>query len=91
MNIRYGEDILRACQAANLRGTQLPRQDGPLAAPQPDESPATWRLVEPIRRLEAMPDVVYDLETMGQEAMVWVLGQEAAEVAQKVLRIRGAL
>jgi hydroxymethylpyrimidine/phosphomethylpyrimidine kinase len=91
MNIRYGEDILRACQAANLRSTQLPRQDEPWAALQPDEVPATGRLAEPIRRLEAMPDVVYDPETMGQEAMVWVLGQEAAEVSRKVLRIRSAL
>ena len=29
MNIRYGEDILQACQAANLRIGQLSAQDEP--------------------------------------------------------------
>ena len=49
-------------------------------------------VVEMLQLLAVKPtDIVYDLGTVGQEAMVWVLGQDAVEVSQKVLLIRSRL
>ena len=41
--------------------------------------------------LETVPDILYDLGAIGQEALVWVLGHDAVEVACKVLLIRHRL
>jgi predicted fused transcriptional regulator/phosphomethylpyrimidine kinase len=38
--------------------------------------------------MDTVPDIIYDHGTVGQEAMLWVLGQDAVEVARKVLLIR---
>jgi predicted fused transcriptional regulator/phosphomethylpyrimidine kinase len=46
-----------------------------------------WRIVEAVQRMGIVPDIVYDLATVGQEGMGWVLGQNALEVSEKVLRI----
>ena len=40
-----------------------------------------------MQRMGTVPDIVYDLGTVGREAMVWVLGQDALEVSRKVLLI----
>jgi hydroxymethylpyrimidine/phosphomethylpyrimidine kinase len=87
MNIRYGEDVVHACQAANLRLAQLSRQGEPRAGQQQEGSAVNWRIVEAVQRMGIVPDIVYDLATVGQEGMVWVLGQNALEVSEKVLRI----
>jgi predicted fused transcriptional regulator/phosphomethylpyrimidine kinase len=36
----------------------------------------------------AVPDLIYDLGGMNQEAVVWALGRDAADVTAKVLLIR---
>jgi hydroxymethylpyrimidine/phosphomethylpyrimidine kinase len=91
MNIRYREDIEQTCQTANLRSTRLSAADGPFAEQGQTGSPVTWRIIEAIQRVGTVPDVVYDPGAVGREAMVWVLGQDAREVSQKVLLIRSCL
>ena len=88
MNIRYGEDILQACQAANLRIGQVSQQDDPVEVQSREGSTVTWGVAEAIHRMGTMPDIIYDLGMVGREAMVWVLGLNAGEVARKALMIR---
>jgi hydroxymethylpyrimidine kinase / phosphomethylpyrimidine kinase / thiamine-phosphate diphosphorylase len=91
MNIRYGEDILQACQAADLRIARLSRQDAPVEDKSRGDPTLPWGDDETIQGLGAVPDIIYDLGTVGKEAMVWVLGRDAFEVAHKVLMIRHRL
>lgn len=91
MNIRYRDDILQACQTANLRSAHLSSHGEPCTVQCKEGSPVTWRVVEAIQKIGTVPDIVYELGTIGQEGMVWVLGQDAVEVAQKVLLIRSRL
>ncbi|HSF29410.1 MAG TPA: bifunctional hydroxymethylpyrimidine kinase/phosphomethylpyrimidine kinase [Candidatus Tectomicrobia bacterium] len=91
MNIRYGEDILQACQAVNLRVARLSRHDAPVEAESRGGSSLPWGVDESIQGLEAVPDIIYDLGAVRKEAMVWVLGHDAFEVARKVLMIRHRL
>ena len=91
MNIRYGEDILQACQTANLLIAQLPHQAAPVEAQSREGSPVTRGMAEAIQRMNAVPDIIYDPGTVGQAAMLWVLGQDAMEVARKALMIRHGL
>jgi hydroxymethylpyrimidine kinase / phosphomethylpyrimidine kinase / thiamine-phosphate diphosphorylase len=91
MNIRYGEDILQACQAVDLRIARLSRQDTPVKDKSRGDSTLPWGVDETIQGLGAVPDIFYDLGAVGKEAMVWVLGHDAFEVAHKVLMIRHRL
>jgi hydroxymethylpyrimidine kinase/phosphomethylpyrimidine kinase len=92
MNICYREDILQACQTANLRIAQRSHQGESVEAQSPEGSTVTWGVAKAIQGMDTVPDIIYDLgsdrSTVGQEAMLWVLGQDAAEVARKVLLIR---
>jgi predicted fused transcriptional regulator/phosphomethylpyrimidine kinase len=91
MNIRYGEDILQACQVANLRLAPLLRPNKPIAAQSTEGSSWATGPADVSLGMEAVPDILYDLGAMGKEAMVWVLGHDATEVVRKVLLIRRRL
>jgi hydroxymethylpyrimidine kinase/phosphomethylpyrimidine kinase len=91
MNIRYGEDVLRACQAAELRIAQFSRHDAPIDTQPREGSTLTWGVAQAIQGVDAVPDIIYDLGEVGREAMVRVLGRDALEVARKVLMIRSRL
>jgi hydroxymethylpyrimidine kinase/phosphomethylpyrimidine kinase len=88
MNIRYGEDVLQACQAAKLRIAPLTYGDGPAEARSHEGSSRASKIAEAAQRMGVVPDIVSDPGMVGQEAMVWVLGHDAAEVARKTLLIR---
>jgi hydroxymethylpyrimidine kinase/phosphomethylpyrimidine kinase len=91
MNIRYGEDILQACQAANLRIARFSRRDEPIEAQSHEDLTLAWGVAEAIQGMGTVPDIIYDLGEVGKEAMVRVLGHDAVEVARKVLMIRHRL
>ncbi|HEX9867879.1 MAG TPA: bifunctional hydroxymethylpyrimidine kinase/phosphomethylpyrimidine kinase [Candidatus Tectomicrobia bacterium] len=91
MNIRYSQEILQACQAANLSTAQFTSRDEPLAAESRGGSTFDWGLAEAIQGLGIVPDIIYDLGVVGKETMVWVLGHNALEVARKILMIRHRL
>jgi predicted fused transcriptional regulator/phosphomethylpyrimidine kinase len=91
MNIRYGEDILRACQAANLRIARCSRQDEPMKAQSHEDLSLAWGVAKAIEGMGTVPDIIYDLGEVGKEAMMQVLGYDAVEVARKVLMIRHQL
>jgi hydroxymethylpyrimidine kinase/phosphomethylpyrimidine kinase len=91
MNIRYGEDILQACQAASLCITQFSDRDEFIEAQGREVSTPTWGVSEASHGMGTVPDVIYDLGGVGREAMVWVLGGDAWEVVRKVLMIRTRL
>jgi hydroxymethylpyrimidine/phosphomethylpyrimidine kinase len=91
MNIRYGEDVLQACHAANFRLARFVRQDAPEEAKLDEGQMLAWGVAAAIQGLGTMPDIIYDLGDMGREAMVLVLGRDASDVAGKVLVIRQQL
>jgi hydroxymethylpyrimidine/phosphomethylpyrimidine kinase len=91
MNIRYGEDILQACQAAHLRLAPLLRPHESGATHGTEGTSRVAGIVDVTLGMETVPDIIYDLGARGQEAMVWVLGHHAVEVARKVLLIRHRL
>jgi hydroxymethylpyrimidine kinase / phosphomethylpyrimidine kinase / thiamine-phosphate diphosphorylase len=88
MNIRYGEDILQACRAANLRLAPLSSWHKPIATPGREAPSGASGMPEAGLGVGGVPDISYECGTVGQEAMVWVHGQDALEVSRKVLMIR---
>jgi predicted fused transcriptional regulator/phosphomethylpyrimidine kinase len=88
MSIRHGDDILQACQAAHLHLAPAVRPHEPVQGQGIEGSPrAPGRDNVPLG-LETAPDILCDLGATGKEALVWVLGHDAVDVARKVLLIR---
>jgi hydroxymethylpyrimidine/phosphomethylpyrimidine kinase len=88
MNLRYGDDILHACQTAGMRMGSFSYRHGPATAPIPEVSTLASGITEAIQGCGGVPDIIYDLGGVGREAMVRVLGHDPRDVAQKVLAIR---
>jgi hydroxymethylpyrimidine kinase/phosphomethylpyrimidine kinase len=88
MTIRYGQDVLQACQDSHLRIARFTRQEAPSEARQGESLTLAWGVAMAIQQTGAVPDVIYDLSDVNQDAMVWVLGCDASDVASKVLLIR---
>jgi hydroxymethylpyrimidine kinase / phosphomethylpyrimidine kinase / thiamine-phosphate diphosphorylase len=91
MNIRYGEDILHACRAANLQLSPIRHSNEPAHGQRTAGSSRTLDRGNLTLTLDTVPDILYDHGAIGQEALVWVLGHDAVEVACKVLLIRHCL
>jgi hydroxymethylpyrimidine kinase/phosphomethylpyrimidine kinase len=87
MNIRCSDDILRACEGAGLRIASFPRRDD-LSETTSEGSSLARGVAEAIQGCGAVPDIIYDLGSIGKEAMVRVLGPDPLHVARKVLAIR---
>jgi len=88
MNIRYSDDILRACHDIGLRVSSFSRRHDPAALRTREGATLALGVAEAIQGFGAVPDIVYDLGDVGIEAMVRVLGQDPWDVVQKVLAIR---
>jgi len=92
MTLRYSNDILQACQAADLNIAQVSGWDEPVVVQQrPESLTFDWGVDEVIQRMGIVPDIIYDLGREGKAAMVRVLGHDAMEIARKTLMIRNHL
>lgn len=80
MNIRYGKDVLRACKG--LQVSSFSREEEPRSV-----STMEWGTRKAIEALGRVPDVIYDLGSVGKEPMVRVFGRDPREVWGKVVAI----
>lgn len=86
MNIRYGDDVLQACKAAHLRPTRASHRDAS-GGKAPESSTPAWGAADAIQAADGAPDIVYHDGEVGKEAMMYVLGRDAMDVAHKVKAI----
>ncbi len=82
MNIRYEPDILSRCKKLGLSIVSFDREEEPKGM-----KTMKWGAHTAIKEFGSVPDVVYDLGSVGKEAMIRVLGRSATDVAQKVIKI----
>jgi len=87
VNIRYSQEILQACQAANLSTAQVTYRDELLAADSREVLPIVRGFAQKIQGLGLVPDIIYELGVGSQQGIIWVLGHTASEVACKTLTI----
>jgi len=90
MNLRYSDEVIRACQELNLATKCLERRQEPDAM-----STIEWGIAHAIERSltqgTGVPDVIYDRGSVGKEAMVLIFGHSAQRVADTVVKISSAL
>lgn len=87
MNIRYSEDIVRRCKDSGLNVRSLDRATEPEYSKKKEGSSLAWIVENAVKEEKRLPDVIYDAGDLGKEPMVRVVGKDAREVVEKVLRI----
>ncbi|MGZ7132623.1 MAG: PfkB family carbohydrate kinase, partial [Halobacteriota archaeon] len=90
MNVRYSDEVIRACQELNLATECLERR---LEAESTStiEGGVTHAIERSLKQGTGVPDVIYDRGSVGKEAMVLILGHSAQQVADTVVKISSAL
>jgi hydroxymethylpyrimidine kinase/phosphomethylpyrimidine kinase len=91
MNIRYGEDILKAAEKNNLIISSFSRDEEPEDIRKREGSSLDWGTDTAITRLGKVPDIIYDTGGISREAMVRVLGRNPGDVLKKVKKIADQL
>ena len=87
MNIRYSEAIVKKCNDLGFEVRCLDRRKEPDYIRKREGASLGW-LIESVQKSEnKIPDVIYDTGDEGKEPMVRIIGRDAKDVTQKVIRI----
>ena len=86
LNIRYSDEILRACKKLGLSTSWFNRGKEPRGV-----KSMVWGTELAIRKAGRVPRVIYDRGAPGKEPMIRLLGSSPIEVAEIALRIARSL
>ncbi|MCX7844832.1 MAG: bifunctional hydroxymethylpyrimidine kinase/phosphomethylpyrimidine kinase [Candidatus Bipolaricaulota bacterium] len=87
LNLRFGEDVLRAAERAGLSMAAFDRAGEPAEEGQS----LPWGVSRALAACGHVPDLIYDRGGPGKEPMVRLLGRSAEDVVRKALRILACL
>jgi hydroxymethylpyrimidine/phosphomethylpyrimidine kinase len=87
MNVRFGPDVLKACERLGFVLGTFNRSEESAGLKEREGRTVSWGTRLAIQRAGRVPDVVYDQGDVGKEPMVRVLGRNAVDVAKKVIRL----
>jgi len=82
LNVKFSEEILRACRKLKLSVVGFDRSSEPRGV-----KTMVWGTEHAIKKVGMVPDVIFDRGAVGKEAMVRLLGTSATEVAELALSI----
>jgi len=90
MNIRFSEEIIRACKSAVFQVRSFDRADEPKRIKEHEGSSLEWG-TEQVLKTGGVPDIIFDRGDVGKEPMVRVIGKTPDEVVRKVLKVKKEL
>ena len=82
MNIKFSDEILKVCKDLDLKISTFDRDKQPK-----DTKTMEWGTSEAIKKLNEVPDMIYDKGGAGKEAMIRILGKDAISVVELALKI----
>lgn len=91
MNIRFGDDVLKAAEKAGLTAGSFDRKQEPAAVKSKEGMSLSWGVDTVLKSAKTVPDLIYDRGDVGKEPMVRIIGRDPNDVAGKVIRIAAAL
>jgi len=87
MNIKYSPKVVEACEKLGFKVSFFDRKVEPEEAKKVEGGSLPWGVNEAILKAGGVPDIIYDFGDVGKEPMVRVLGENAVDVAEKVVKI----
>lgn len=91
MNIRYSEEAVRVCQGLGLTTSFYDRREEPPEIKEREGMTTTWGAEQAVKRIGAVPDVIYHFGDWGKEPMITLLGRTAVDVAEMAVEIAKTL
>jgi hydroxymethylpyrimidine/phosphomethylpyrimidine kinase len=87
MNIKYSEEILKACEALLYKVSEYDRRLEPSEVKEKEGGTTRWGAEEAIKKLGEVPDLIYHRGDWGKEPVSTILGRSATDVVMKAVRI----
>ncbi len=86
MNIKFSDEILKICENLDLKIAGFEREKQPK-----NTRTMEWGTKEAIKKLNLVPDIIYDRGGKGKEAMIRILGSDAIDVTEIATKISNLL
>ena len=87
MNIKYSKEIVEAAKSLGLTVSYYDRREEPPEVKAKEGATIPWGISEAIKRVNAVPDLVYHFGDWGKEPMCIIFGKTAVEVVNKAIAI----
>jgi hydroxymethylpyrimidine/phosphomethylpyrimidine kinase len=87
INLRYSEEIVKACQELGLVTSFYDRREEPPEIKAKEGMTTAWGAEQAVKRVGKVPDAIYHFGDWGKEPMVTLLGRTAVEVAEKAVGV----
>jgi len=84
MNIRYDEKFIEAAKKLGWRISFYDRREEPEEIKRIEGATIPWGIETAIRRIGAIPDMIYHLGDWGKEPMILIFGEDALSVVEKL-------
>ncbi|MEM3404102.1 MAG: bifunctional hydroxymethylpyrimidine kinase/phosphomethylpyrimidine kinase [Nitrososphaeria archaeon] len=91
MNIKYSEEVIETCKKLGYTISSFDRKEEPKELKEREGGTLPWGIRLAIKKVGFVPDIIYDLGDVGKEPMVRVFGEDAVDVAHKVVKIANAI
>jgi hydroxymethylpyrimidine kinase/phosphomethylpyrimidine kinase len=91
MNIRYSPDILKACEEGGFSIVGFDRGKEPREVRAEEGHSLAWGVEDALRKVDKVPDAIYDEGGWGKEPMIRILGRDPGEVVRKVIEIKRSM
>jgi hydroxymethylpyrimidine/phosphomethylpyrimidine kinase len=87
MNIRYSRENATLLKRKGFSSGHFDRSLEPKRVRQREGSSLEWGVGEVLRKMNRVPDFIYDEGDVGKEPMIRVLGRNPMEVVHKILKV----
>jgi hydroxymethylpyrimidine kinase / phosphomethylpyrimidine kinase / thiamine-phosphate diphosphorylase len=87
MNLKYSEEIVKACQELGLTVSYYDRREEPEEIKNIEGMTTRWGSKEAVKRIGKVPDALYHLGDWGKEPMIVLLGESADQVVDWAIEI----
>ena len=85
LNLRYSQELIEGFQKTGFSVSSFDRSQEPAELKTIEGKTLSWGVEQAIKKIEKVPDIIYDLGEIGKEPMVRVLGASATNVVDKAL------
>ena len=85
LNLRYSQELIEAFQKTGFSVSSFDRSQEPAELKAIEGKTLSWGVEQAIKKIEKVPDIIYDLGEIGKEPMIRVLGTSATNVVDKAL------
>ncbi|MGQ9721384.1 MAG: bifunctional hydroxymethylpyrimidine kinase/phosphomethylpyrimidine kinase [Candidatus Jordarchaeum sp.] len=87
INIKYSEEIIKACMELDLIVSTFDRTEEPEEVKKQEGRSLPWGINRAITSIGKVPDIIFDRGGIGKEAMIRIFAHTAKEAVEKTIRI----